>query len=47
MAQWLTLIVGILYLIAGLDFIRQKNYNMCITFICWGMANISLYFATS
>lgn len=47
MAQALVLTVMLLYFIAGLDFIRQGQFGMAITFIAYAVANVGLWMASN
>ncbi len=46
MASSLIIIVGILYLITGLDFLIKGNYPMFIIFTSYSLSNVGLYLAS-
>lgn len=47
MAGWVIIIVGIMYLIASVDFFIHGNYPMGFVFLCYAGSNIGLYFAAN
>ena len=46
MSRWLTVGVGVVYLVIALDHLRCGNGPMALTFFAYALANVGLALAT-